>query len=132
MVSNAELLREIERLKAENEALRSQPRIATRDTRKPYDHGKLVQIPEFENVFWQKGENGSVYLINRHWVSALGAIIRALLFPQYTEISRVRNKYARCMDLNEDEYLKYLDLMDYILGYLAAQAYTWRVKEDNT
>ena len=132
MASNEDLLREIEQLKAENAALRSQIPQIVKAMREPYSQAKLTRIPEFENVFWQRSESGSVYLINRQWLSALGSIIRALLFPQYTDLSYQRNKYARCTDLNDDEYRKYNELMDYVLGYLAAQAYTQRVKEDNT
>lgn len=131
MVSNEDLLREIERLRTENEVLRLQVQTAKRSERPPYDATKLLNIPEFENVFWAKSGEGRIYPINAHWRSALSSIARALLFPQYTTLSRVRNKYARCTDLKEEEYIEYIEFLDNVFAYLAAQAYTQRVKEGN-
>lgn len=129
MIDNEELLREIERLEAENKSLRLQTQVEKRTMRPTYNHDKLMRIPEFENIFWRRYDDGSKYLINEQWVIALGTMARATLFPQYTgpyitKRGELTIRYAKCIDLSSKEYLQYIEFLDDIFAHLAARAST--------
>ena len=127
MIDNEELLREIERLEAENKSLRLQTQVEKRTRRPTYNHDKLTRIPEFEDIFWRRGDDGSKYLINEQWVIALGTMARATLFPQYTgpyitKRGELTIRYAKCIDLSSKEYLQYIEFLDDVFAHLAARA----------
>ena len=129
MVDNEELLREIERLEAENKSLKLQTQVEKRTRRPTYNHDKLTRIPEFEDIFWRRDDDGNKYLINERWVISLGAIARAALFPQYTGLYITKRgeltiRYAKCIDLSSKEYLQYIEFLDDIFAHIAARAST--------
>lgn len=126
MASNEELLREIALLKAENQMLRTHRVVLS--NRPTYDTAKLMQIPEFENVFWEVKDDGCAHLIHMQWVSILGTIARSILFPQYAELlpDHRRVRRALCTDLSENEYLQYIEFLDDVFAYIAARASTVR------
>lgn len=126
MASNEELLREIALLKAENQMLRTH-RVMYSD-RPIYDTAKLMQIPEFENVFWEVKDDGCAHFIHTQWVSMLGTIARSILFPQYAELlpDHRRIRRALCTDLSENEYRQYTEFLDDVFTYIVARASTVR------
>ena len=124
MATNEDLLREIEHLKKENRYLRTQCSSMRKTRRESYNSEKLTRIPEFEGIFWEKNDKGQISFINANWVTCLGSLSRALLFPYLwtNTLNRGSKKYPYSSDLTSDEYLKYTDFMDDLFAMFANAA----------